>query len=187
MATTGRQRASGPLPRMATVNSAPGRYVSTSTGWAYCSKRKRARSRSRAGVSHKLLANMPLPDPSATGFTNNGKRSATRSRSWGRSTSAKGAVETPGDVEHEIGVRARELFGETGTGIEADDTTEGTQSLLHRADGGGIVPLDVSVAATRRLVETRGVGLLVIRETYSHVVSDHLLQKGAAVVGGPGT
>src|SRR5207245_10891398 len=92
---TGRQYASGPLPRIATVNSGPGRYVSTSTGSAYRSTRNRTRSRSAAGPSHRLLLNTPLPDPSATGFTNTGNGSASRSTSSGVSRHANGAVGTP--------------------------------------------------------------------------------------------
>src|SRR5207248_11236285 len=57
--------------------------------------RASVRSRSRAGVSHKLLLNTPLPDPSATGLTNTGNGTRNRSSSWGVSTQLKGAVGTP--------------------------------------------------------------------------------------------
>src|SRR5436309_9744468 len=70
--TIGRQRTSTLLPRIATVNSGPGRYVSTNTGWAYRSRRKGTRSASCARDSQTLLTKTPFPDPSATGFTNSG-------------------------------------------------------------------------------------------------------------------
>ena len=89
------------------------------------------------------------------------------------------AVEAFGDVEDEVRAGEGEFLREENVGFEPDDVAEETQSLLHRFNGGAIVPLDECVAAsTRWVVETAvGVGFLVVRETDAHVVSGDLLQK----------
>jgi hypothetical protein len=60
--------------------------------------------------------------------------------------------------------------------MEADYGAEETEGLLHRVDGGWLVPLGIDVAGTAWIVCSgfEG-GLLVVRETDAHVVSGDLL------------
>src|SRR5256885_3457794 len=46
-----------------------------------------------------------------------------------------------GDVEHEIRTGECDLLREGLIGFESDDAAEETESLLHRSDGGRVVPL----------------------------------------------
>src|SRR5207247_416226 len=92
---------------------------------------------------------------------------------------AVGTVEALRHVEHEVRAGEGDFLREGEVGFETDDVAEETQSLLHRLNGGAIIPLDECVAAGARwVVETAvGVGFLVVRETDAHVVSGDLLQK----------
>src|SRR6185369_2770855 len=67
-----------------------------------------------------------------------------------------------GHVEDEVGTRERQFLGKEGVGFEASDATEETKGLLHRADGGCVVPLGVLIG------RGGGVEFLVVCETYSH-------------------
>jgi hypothetical protein len=89
-------------------------------------------------------------------------------------------VEPFGHVEHQIRSGGGELLREELVGFETDDAAEETESLFHRSDGGGIVPLSERVVAAVVFSGGRGFGFFVVRETYSHVVSGDLLQKKAA-------
>src|SRR6266480_6425627 len=87
------------------------------------------------------------------------------------------AAEPFGHVEHQIRAGERELLWEELIGFEADDAAEETESLLHRGDGGGIVPLGVRVVATVGVLGGRELRFFVVCETDAHVVSGDLLQK----------
>ena len=81
-------------------------------------------------------------------------------------------------VEHQIGSLEVELLWEEWVGFETDHAAEETESLLHRGDGGWVVPLGERVVGTRRLCRgVRGVRFFVVSETDAHVVSGDLLQK----------
>src|SRR6267378_6062773 len=70
-------------------------------------------------------------------------------------------------------------------GFESDDAAEETESLLHRSDGGRVVPLGERVVDARGLGGgVRGVRFLVVCETDAHVVSGDLLQKRPLVRSG---
>src|SRR5207248_10994804 len=85
-------------------------------------------------------------------------------------------------VEHQVRAGQRELLWEELIGFEADDAAEETESLLHRGDGGGIVPLGVRVVATVGVFGRRELRFFVVCETDAHVVSGYLLQKRPRVV-----
>jgi hypothetical protein len=96
------------------------------------------------------------------------------------------AVQPFGHVEDELDARARKFLREGGVGVKSDDAAEETKSLLHRIDGGWLVPLSVDVGGLARSVRGGvGVGFLIVRETDSHVVSGDLLQKMGRSVNGP--
>src|SRR5207245_11799168 len=80
-------------------------------------------------------------------------------------------------VEHQIGSLEVERLWEEWVGFETDHAAEETESLLHRGDGGWVVPLGERVVGTRRLCRgVRGVRFFVVSETVAHVVSGDLLQ-----------
>src|SRR3989337_854504 len=81
------------------------------------------------------------------------------------------AVEALGHVEDDVGAGEGKFLREERVGFEPDDPAEETEGLLHRADGGWVVPLGVRVGRGARF------GFLVVCETDSHVVSGYLLQK----------
>src|SRR5256886_16931955 len=74
-------------------------------------------------------------------------------------------------VEHQVRAGERELLWEELIGFEADDAAEETEGLLHRGDGGGIVPLGVPVVATVGVLGGREPPVLLVFETGADVVS----------------
>ena len=76
------------------------------------------------------------------------------------------AVESFGDVEHEVGAEQGEPRRKAGVGLEAINLTDGAQRPLHRIYGGGLIPLGVQVwlrkvwseSPTGRLVGRGGFG-----------------------------
>jgi len=84
-----------------------------------------------------------------------------------------------------VGAGEGEFLGEEGVGFEANDAPEETESPLHGVDGGGFVPFDEGVAGGGRIVATAvGERFLIVCESDAQVVSENLLQKKAARVGG---
>ena len=96
-------RASRPVPRMAVVNSRPGRYSSTSTGW-----RNRSSSRTQTFLrasadSTRECSSTPLPVPSARGLANSGNgRSIDLMSSDDAHDAEPGRVQTRG-LDHPLG------------------------------------------------------------------------------------
>ena len=90
---------------------------------------------------------------------------------------------TPEDIRgvmkavDEIGPSEDDFLRKELIGFEADHIAEETESLLHRSDGGWLVPLCERVAGTVRFNVGRGIGFFVVCETDAHVVSGNLLQK----------
>src|SRR5206468_10417480 len=92
------------------------------------------------------------------------------------------ATQSLGHVEHQIGTGQGDFLREERIGFEPDDAAEETESLLHRSNGGRIVPLGERVVGTGWLCGgVRGVRFLVVSETDEHVVSGDLLQKSPLV------